>query len=365
MLNYCTETSRTNYIFDSFHQSFFFFHLLLFHRLASTYTTLSSDTCQPVTKIVYIKTHKTGSGTTTSILDRYGFSHNLTFAVPAHGPIIYGLNDIYQYKRMISRGGFDILDNHFVNKRQQLEKVIPEATYITSIRDPVTHFESAFVKFKVAKLASIKDQSHPMTAFFKKKPFRKQFKRFNDNFQLRYLGENKISNNTNYFTKLFKRLDLEFDLIIIMEHYVESLVLMKNLLCWKLDDVVFISQHVRTDSKHLETMTTSLRNNIERFNFADMKLYQHYNRTLWTKIGACDQDIFWKEVEYLRKKLKDVADECITGTKVTSSNGWIVNIGPGLKSTNICDDYLRSVGPGADGNIQIKKHHVDEVLASD
>ena len=265
---------------------------------------------------------------------------------------------------MISRGGFDILDNHVVYERQKLEKVVPEATYITTIRNPVTHFESAFVKFKVADLASIKNQTHPLTAFFMRKPFRKHFDRFNDNFQLRYFGVKTFPNDTKYFTDLFKRLDLEFDLVIILEHYVESLVLMKNLLCWKIDDVVFISQHIRADSKRLETMTTSLRHNIENFNFADMKLYQHYNRTLWMKIRACDQDIFWKEVEYLRKKLKDVADECIMETGVNSKNGWIVNIGPGFKSTDFCDDYLRSVGPEADGNIEIKKRYVDQILAS-
>ena len=298
-------------------------------------------------------------------MDRYGFSHNLTFAVPSHGPIISRLDNIYKYKPIISKSGFDILDNHAAfYDRQKLDKVVPKAIYITTIRDPVTHFESAFVQFNVAKNASIKNQTHPMTAFFKQKPFRKQFGYFNDNYQLRYLGVNTFQNNTNYFINLFKRFDLEFDLVIIMEHYVESLVLMKNLLCWKLDDVVYISQHIRADSKRLETMTTSLRHNIERFNFADMKLYQHYNRTLWMKIRACDQDIFWKEVGYLRKKLKDIADECVTGTSVNSKNGWIVNIGPGLRSTNICDDLLRSVGPKADGNIEIKKRHVDQVLTS-
>ena len=346
-------------MFDSFHHSLLFFFFS--HRQATT-QAVSFDTCQAVTRIVYIKTAKTGSGTTTSILDRYGFSHNLTFAVPAHGTLISRIDTIYKYTQIISRRGFNILDNHVVYERQKLDKVVPEATYITTIRDPLTHFESAFADFQVAELASIKNQTHPMTEFFMQKPFKKQFGFFNDNYQLRYFGEKTFSHDTNYFTNLFKRLDLEFDLVMILEHYVESLVLMKNLLCWKIDDVVFISQHIRTDSKRLETMTTSLRHNIESFNFADMKLYQHYNRTLWMKIRACDQDIFWKEVKYLRKKLKDVADECVTGTRVNSEHGWIVNIGPGFKSTYRCDDYLRSVGTG--GNIEIKKRYLDQVLAS-
>ena len=147
------------------------FFFLLFHSPATTHA-VSSDTCRPVTKIIYIKTQKTGSGTTTSI---WTVTVSLTIShlpVPSHGPIISRIDNIYKYKPIISKSGFDILDNHAAfYDRQKLDKVVPKAKYITTIRDPVTHFESAFVKFRVAKHASIKNSTHPMTAFFKQNHF--------------------------------------------------------------------------------------------------------------------------------------------------------------------------------------------------
>ncbi|KAF7643650.1 hypothetical protein LDENG_00235760 [Lucifuga dentata] len=41
-----------------------------------------TETCQPKSHIVFLKTHKTASTTIINILQRYGDSRNLTFALP-------------------------------------------------------------------------------------------------------------------------------------------------------------------------------------------------------------------------------------------------------------------------------------------
>ncbi len=324
-------------------------------------TQLQSTNCKPVTKLVYIKVPKTGSGTTTSIFDRYGFHHNLTFAVPkSDGSTIGQPLSEHTYRHdsiMRCLGGFDFLTNHMnFTKTEEVEKLVRGAIYISSIREPVSHFESLFYHYGIEK--KFKDKRDPIDAFFRQDPFQATIGEFGPNYQLNYLGENNVKNSSDYFEQIFKRLDLKIDFIIIREHYIESLVLLKNMLCWDMSDVVYVSQHIRIDSKRKEKISDSLKSKIQRYNFADMKLYDYYNKTLWKKITAADQNTFWREVRKLQEMVTATQKTCVNNTKVFRGI-WIENVA-NSDADKLCQDMVRFVG--RTGNIPIKKSMIDGFL---
>jgi len=57
------------------------------HSLSSpeTHEFTSTQTCNKVVDFAFVKTHKAGSTTLISILQRFGHTHNLLFALPRHG----------------------------------------------------------------------------------------------------------------------------------------------------------------------------------------------------------------------------------------------------------------------------------------
>ncbi|XP_072015101.1 uncharacterized protein [Amphiura filiformis] len=142
----------------------------------SPYKAVTTRHCKPVQRIVYLKIPKTGSGTTTSLLDRYGFVHNLTFAVPKGIPTILPplSKHTYKFDAMIRcYGQFDMLTNHVIYQREEVDKIIPNAVHITTLRQPVSHFESLFFQTKVADHLSIPAEvDDPIEAVFKQAPFK-------------------------------------------------------------------------------------------------------------------------------------------------------------------------------------------------
>lgn len=49
--------------------------------------------------------------------------------------------------------------------------------------------------------------------------------------------ENKLFENRNAMTQYINYIENEFDLVLINEYFDESLILLRNLLCWDLQDI--------------------------------------------------------------------------------------------------------------------------------
>ena len=104
---------------------------------------VSSTKCKPVTKIVFIKTHKTGSTTTTSIFQRFGYKRNLIFALPKSAHIfsdkkLFSKSFVIPIPKSLATAHpyYDMLVNHAVYYRPELKKVVPNAKYFTILRRP-------------------------------------------------------------------------------------------------------------------------------------------------------------------------------------------------------------------------------------
>ena len=128
--------------------------------LGSNFTDVSF--CRPKQRIVFVKTHKTGSSTITTMLQRYGYRRDLNFALPSTShvfPQTVKFNPLFVYQNNLrdkngalvwqALGGFHVLVNHARYNRTAFDALIPNATYFTIIKDPASQFESAFGYFDI------------------------------------------------------------------------------------------------------------------------------------------------------------------------------------------------------------------------
>ena len=319
---------------------------------------MAGDKCKPVTNIVFIKTHKTGSTTMASLFERFGYRNNLTFALPKYGHVFHNSNKFLQtyvipIPKVLSKfyPRFNILANHAVYNRPELDKTVPNATYVTILRDPVTQLESAFGYFEMYKGLNLHDNNsfkifmNNISHYYYNTTFKYNQKLRSKNGQLFDLGlDIKKVNDTDFIRRKIETLDEEFDLVLITEYFDESLILMKKLLCWSFDDILYISAGVRSKS-HRYSISDDLQRKIRQWNAGDMLLYNHFNKTLWRKIEEYGPT-FKTDLNKFRRLEKEAFDKCVDSSKINSKDKredkFVINAND---SGKYCLDLLRADVP--------------------
>ena len=259
-------------------------------------------------------------------------AHNKTFALPATEPHwAFDLNSLFTanmtmgYNELQDRGNstgsFDILMNHARYNRPEMEKVVKDAFYLATLRYPVTHFGSAFEYFGISKRKDVFQQLHTsnktkLIAVFLSNP-RYYLDKLHVGAAMGYIWngqsfdlglDSSLFNNYDYVTGAIHRLNQELDLVLIKEYYEESLILMKKYLCLEYMDILYVTHSVlSTDRKVI--LTDSIKRKIALWNTADMRLYEHFNKTLWRKIKEYGPT-FWEDLDFFRGLKNNVTDEC-------------------------------------------------------
>ena len=319
----------------------------------------NGDKCKPKTKIIFIKTHKTGSTTTASIFERFGFQNKLLFVLPRGGHVLANEKPFTRKSAVpIPRGmlkthpHYDILANHAVYTRKEMDLAIPNATYITILRDPVHQLESAFGYFEMARGMQIKS-ANPFQTFMQDPGYfythrNYSMKTRSKNGQLYDLGLPQKAYSSGDSARIFQAkidaLDKELDLVMLTEYFDESLVLMRKLLCWSYDDILYVSNGIRSKS-HRFPISTTLRDKVRKWNAGDVMLYNHFNRTFWRKVREYGPD-FAADLEQFRQLEKAAIDRCVDTHRFDQhdrrENKFVLNV---KHSGNYCQDLLRGDVP--------------------
>ncbi|XP_071950181.1 galactosylceramide sulfotransferase-like [Antedon mediterranea] len=247
------------------------------------------EVCKPKQQILFLKTHKTGSSTLTSILQVYGFLRNLTFAVPKTGAQI--LSRGFFKTKQVRPGKYDMLVNHARYNKPEMEKVMkPNTTYITIIRDPSTQIESNFGYFRLSGKFKLGNMSNPFQTFAENPSYywtryrKTSFRNYMKNPNLYDLGLTESQQeDRDVVEKFIAKIAKEFDLVLIQEYFNESLLLLKKLMCWEIDDILYLSKGKRSKKIRFD-IDQSLRESIRKWSWGDVLLYDHFNKTLWSKI---------------------------------------------------------------------------------
>ena len=218
----------------------------------------------------------------------------------------------------------NILANHARYNSKIMHSLMPNDTlFVTILRDPVTQFESTFSYMTLDKILGMDNSSDPLERFFVDPQsvlvnyvLTQDLRINSDRLKLIRNGmfydlglESKDFDNKHRIREAISQLDGAFDLVMMKEHFDESLILLKRLACWDIDDLVYFNQNER-HTNFRRKIPTALQSKIRRWSYADVQLYNHFNKTFWKVLKGMGPD-FREEVKLLQYKNTIMRDICL------------------------------------------------------
>ena len=200
-----------------------------------------------------------------------------------------------------------------------------DTIYITILRHPVEQFESSFFFFELWRLLGVPGETNLEKM--------QNFLEYPKQFLFSYLARGRLTqldssvnlvrngmlfdlglkpryyNNTHYVNNYIKDLEASFHLVLLQEYFDESLILLKRMLCWDINDVLHFKLNQRK-TKHLENIPASVMEKILQWNSADLKLYNVFNRTFWNTVESQGPS-FYDELRLLRQLNRQKKAECL------------------------------------------------------
>lgn len=290
--------------------------------------------------IVFVKTHKCATTTTVHMLLLFCLRRNLTFVLPHpyHHTLCYPHHLEPRCHRPPKTTPFNIMCQHVVYNEDVMTQIMPPDTvYVTSIREPFARMKSAFYYYRVYRRALIPTKpNEPLIEYLRDIPKYEAMYTSTDNHKYYTKAECMRSlslthnhmafdlglpngfhvdtpdqtKNATYIRRWIDALQRRLSLVMIVEYYNESLVLLRRLMCWKLPDLLYIRTNINkhNDAK-AEHIDQSLVDNFKQYNKPEYMLYNHFNRTLWRRIAEQPDD-FWDELNEFERLLKEKTEFC-------------------------------------------------------
>lgn len=111
---------------------------------------------------------------------------------------------------------------------------------------------------------------------------------------------------------LISAVESEFHLILILEYFDESMVLLRHALCWTLDDVVSFRLNSRSE-KTRKSLSVEMTEQVKKWSSLDWRLYQHFNASFWRRIDtSLGRTKLQEEVELLRARRAVLEKTCLS-----------------------------------------------------
>ncbi|XP_055774907.1 galactosylceramide sulfotransferase-like [Salvelinus fontinalis] len=277
--------------------------------------------CTPKVDIMFMKTHKTASSTLLNILFRFGEKHRLKFAFPNSRndffyPYPFQRSQVKDYRPGMC---FNIICNHMRFNAPEVAKVLPtDTSYITILRDPAELFESSFHYFGRLVPMTWKIPGEDKVGEFLRDPRHYFDPNGFNSFYLKNLlffdfgQDNTLELGDPRVEEGIRAIAGHFQLVMLVEHFDESLMLLKDALCWEMDDLLFFKLNARKGST-VSKLTPELRAKALEWNAVDWRLYQHFNVTFWRKVEAYGRQRMADDVAELQRRNAVMAAVCIEG----------------------------------------------------
>ncbi|XP_064114600.1 galactosylceramide sulfotransferase-like isoform X2 [Macrobrachium nipponense] len=268
-------------------------------------------TCSPVTNIAFLKNHKCASSAIQNILFRYGFNHDLLFALPETGNYFGGrmpFNNLMVRSAPWFKLGLNIFAIHTKWNHQEVKDIMPEGSvYITILREPVALFESLFTFTNMGK---VNNQS--LDEFVATQDV-------NGKRHYGYLGYNQMAwdfgvpgpeiYNITYVQEMVEEADKAFELVMIAERMEESLVLMSHLLCWDITDVLVLKINARM-AEFKKDMNEKTRTLLRKKLAPDYLIYNFFSQKFSKLVEDYGKERMRRDVSRLKKATEQLMAEC-------------------------------------------------------
>ncbi|XP_075056630.1 galactose-3-O-sulfotransferase 2-like [Mixophyes fleayi] len=287
---------------------------------SSNVKVIEDKSCQPHTHVFFLKTHKTGSSTIMNILFRFGESHNLTFALPTYKaaqfyyPYSFSAYFVEGFSSKIHRH-YDIMCHHMRFQLTEVERVMPNDTfYFTVLRNPVSLMESSFSYYKgidiFLKPRSLEEYLRNTDKYYNKSSF---YSNYGKNLMTFDLGfQNDGLETPKHFQLIQQAVETMFNLVLITEYFDESLVLLKDALCWSFDDVLSFPLNSRNNTSR-KVLSIETQEKIKTWNKFDWQLYVYFNSSFWKRVDKFGRERMQLEVQELQRRRAKQSEICLQG----------------------------------------------------
>ena len=244
---------------------------------------------------------------------KYGIIRNRTIVLDPdladmQWPAPLQLNEV---SSLVNKDSAKIFSSHIRFNKGPVNTMFPKpkAKYITILRNPLDRFKSAWLYYAYTRLTGVSSDDGPLNKFLRspnaleeirKRLFKTKYRLYNhiSNSNLFDMGlEQENFQNMALVKRYIDAMEEEFDLVMIADYFDESLILLKRLLCWEFEDIVYVK--LRAKKKKLE-FEEEVKKNILTWNRADVTLFDHFNKTFWRKVQQ-EGPSFHQDLKAFRK----------------------------------------------------------------
>uniref|UniRef100_A0A8C1PBH6 Galactose-3-O-sulfotransferase 4 n=1 Tax=Cyprinus carpio TaxID=7962 RepID=A0A8C1PBH6_CYPCA len=279
--------------------------------------------------VVFLKTHRTGSSTVQNILFRLGERESATFAFPSR-TFQFNYPDRFRatFVDELPEGSsqFDLLCSHMRLDLREVRKVMPQnAVFITLLRDPIKTFESVFgyytstvPAFFTARRAAANEGKSALSVFLDSPEIFWDPKEPGNGLAKNPMSFDMGLNNQKWngsWPEDLAQLEEAFQLVMIAEHFDESLVLLGALLGLKHEDLAYLRLNVRAGNSVTE-LDENMQAKVRSWNVLDTLLYDFFVQVFWEKAAQFGMERLKADVEQLKAFTEDVQRKCVSRTEV-------------------------------------------------
>ena len=265
--------------------------------------------------IAFLKVHKAASSTVQNILYRFGSDRNLSFVLPRATHYI-SQHNAKKYSAILpsfdnSTKKYDILCNHVTFNRTKFKQLLyDDAFYLAIVREPLDLFISSAYYYKYVWPSQYLRKLNATTFIHDliTNPEKHETKNLETSRTFNYMTFDfgYIVNRTQDITAMndtsvasfISQLTDSFDFVMIVEHFDESLVMLKRYLNWSTKDILYIKRNEFRQNKNRVKTT-----------MADVT---EQDKILFKKRNRLDYAIYEKFLDLFmrrRSKEKDLDDE--------------------------------------------------------
>ena len=261
--------------------------------------------CSKKFNIAFMKTHKTGSSTIASILNRFTDLENISIALPKHNSHMFPLTlpfsrSFVDFSRL-KGNRTNVLNAHMLFNKKEIDEVMyPDYMLITILRDPAKQVRSAYYYFGMEKYYNITAKKH--FEHFIRNPFEyygKNKKIWREEVLLRNSMSTDLNfkgfsyNSDNNIKEFIKYLDIVFDFVLITDLFDESLILLKEKMCWSYFDVTYDKKLVNRKVAAAGNLSNTSKAIIyKQWSHLDTLIYEYFAQKLFRAIEKRDKVIF-------------------------------------------------------------------------
>ncbi|XP_075526473.1 galactose-3-O-sulfotransferase 3-like [Dermacentor variabilis] len=280
---------------------------------------------EPQRDVFFLKTHKTAGSSVLNLLLRRAESEGLNLALPREvEKHLMGYPQTFSPQKHLlnySQCGLrpNLMALHMRYNETGVKEVMPPGTvYVTIMRRPTDLFASLFYYFMFDNIydANLTD--------FLREPFFVQTVRnarlheslgFNQMaFDLGVDGDDLAGRGSDdEVSRFVQSVDRDFHLVMIAERFTESVVLLRELLGWQLDDMVAFKHNVRVH-RYPPPAEDAVRI-LEKANRVDEALYRHFAAKLDRQVEAFGRGRMEAEAATLESRTDFWYRRCVGSTE--------------------------------------------------